>query len=350
MFRIIKKPYNNQASTIDVTIMDSTHKDMPTPYTKVAKRRFLEADKKGSVRQVWRRVGDEQLLDELLDQDSRPPAQAGETCPLKLAARSNHSSETNIFTPPASPPPNITEFATTGEHERNKDKDKDKHRKLIASIPEELLTKLRATCEVKAATSLLGRIQGKHPGLKSLTAWAKEFLHPSLKLLSLRANNLFEVTFEHVEGRVHALKQSDFVCESSTIFFSSWRPHVNSRTSHDTLDHPVWVQIVNLCQILRDDAFLRTIGEQIGQVIAIDNSEVYKAKFFGPRIRLLVCDLGNLPHAVVIPRLDGEGVVEYKLEFSGLPNQCGRCRSKDHQVKHCPKWENQGKERETRNE
>ena len=50
-------------------------------------------------------------------------------------------------------------------------------------------------------------------------------------------------------------------------------------------------------------------------------------------------DLHTLPQAIVIPRLDGHGTIEYSLEFSGLPHQCGRCRSHDHQVRHCPRKE-----------
>ena len=86
-------------------------------------------------------------------------------------------------------------------------------------------------------------------------------------------------------------------------------------------------------------SFLQTIGEQLGQVISIDNSEAYKAKLSGPRIRILVQDLNELPDTVEIPRLDGDGTLEYTLEFSGLPNQFGRCRSHEHQVRHCPKKE-----------
>ena len=115
---------------------------------------------------------------------------------------------------------------------------------------------------------------------------------------------------------------------------------------NDQLDFPIWLQIVDLCQILREDNCLRTIGEHIGQVIAIDNSEAYRAKLFGPRIRILVKDIHNLPHTVVLPRLDGEGTVEYNLEYSGLPQQCGRCRSMDHQVRHCPKKESKFQRRE----
>ena len=212
-------------------------------------------------------------------------------------------------------------------------------RKLVVTVPEELLTTLRTTCAEKAKVSLLGRIQGKHPGLKALTAWARDTLHPSLNLLTLKANNLFEISFSEPEGRIHALTQTELVCDSANISFSSWRPHFDAKThqAKDQLDFPIWLQIVDLCQILRDDTFLRTIGAHIGQVIAIDSSEAYRAKLFGPRVRILVSEIDKLPHTVVLPRLDGDGVVEYNLEYSGLPNQCGRCRALDHQVRHCPK-------------
>lgn len=212
-------------------------------------------------------------------------------------------------------------------------------RKLVATIPDQLLAALRSTCAAKAKVSLIGRIHGKHPGLKALTAWARGTLHSSLVLLSLKSNNLFEVTFLNPEGRVHALTQTELTCEAANISFSSWKPHFDLKApqAEDRLDFPIWVQIVNLCQALRDDTFLHTIGAQIGQVVAIDNSEAYRAKLFGPRNRILVQDIQTLPLTVDIPRLDGTGVIEFKLEYSGLPNQCGRCRSHEHHVKHCPR-------------
>ena len=212
---------------------------------------------------------------------------------------------------------------------------------VVINVPEEELASMRKDCAEQASVSLLGRIQGKHPGLKALTAWARDTLHYSLTLLSLKANNLFEVTFSSTEGRMHALTQADLICENASIIFSSWQPHFDARTpqEHDQLDFPIWVQVADLCQIMRRESFLRTIGEHIGQVIAIDNSELYRAKLFGPRIRILVKDLNHLPKTIKVPRLDREGVVTHKLEYSGFPNQCGRCRSRDHQVRNCPKKE-----------
>jgi hypothetical protein len=212
---------------------------------------------------------------------------------------------------------------------------------VLINVPEDLLSAMRASCAEKASVSLLGRIQGKHPGLKALTAWARDTLHPTLSLLALKANNLFEVTFSSIEGRTHALTQADLTCETASISFSSWKPHFDAKTQQDQdqLDFPIWMQVVDLCHVMREETFLRNIGEHIGQVIAIDNSELYRAKLFGPRIQVLVKDLNKLPRNIAVPRLDREGVVKHKIEYSGFPNQCGRCRSRDHHVRNCPKKE-----------
>jgi hypothetical protein len=54
---------------------------------------------------------------------------------------------------------------------------------------------------------------------------------------------------------------------------------------------------------------------------------------------MLVRDLNTPPQNVVLPKLDGDGLIKYALEYNGLLNQCGRCRSTDLQVRHCPKRE-----------
>lgn len=221
----------------------------------------------------------------------------------------------------------------------NRDADQKEENTVLINVPEEILSAMRASCAEKASVSLLGRIQGKHPGLKALTAWARDTLHPTLSLLALKTNNLFEVTFSSTEGRTHALTQSDLICEAASISFSSWKPHYDAKTQQeqDQLDFPIWMQVVDLCHVMRKESFLRNIGEHIGQVIAIDNLELYRAKLFGPRIRVMVKDLNKLPRNIAVPRLDKEGVVKHKIEYSGFPNQCGRCRSRDHQYRTAPR-------------
>ena len=278
---------------------------------------------------VEARIAENQCRNSSILDSSRPFAQVGERFPPTPTAKSVDSAK--MQSSENKPIPSThTPFVRNGVGE---------DRKIVATISAGLLEDLRISCERKATVTLLGRVQGKHPGLKTLTAWARETLHPSITLLSLKANNVFEITFGSPEGRTQALTQADLTCETASIFLSSWRPQFDPKKTQDTdsLDYPVWVQIGDLCQVLRIEAFLREIGAQIGQVISIDNSEAYKAKLFGPRIRLLMNDLHNLPQAIIILRLDGHGTMEYMLEFSGLPHQCGRCRSHDHQVRHCPR-------------
>ena len=231
-------------------------------------------------------------------QRSRPLAPVGEPSPPKPAARSTDSFE---ILPSHSlkvhNPAPTTESPSTSGPLPELSTPHEEPCKLIANIPDEMLASLRSNCAAKAEVSLIGRIHGKHPGLKALTAWARDTLHQSLLLLSLKANIFFEVTFAHPEGRIHALTQGDLICDIAAIFFSSWRPHLDSKSSlaEESLDHPVWVQIVDLCQVLREESFLRLIGEQIGQVVSIDSSDAYRAKLFGPRIRLLVRNMHQLP-------------------------------------------------------
>jgi hypothetical protein len=53
-------------------------------------------------------------------------------------------------------------------------------------------------------------------------------------------------------------------------------------------------------------------------------------------VRILVGDIDNLPHKVIIPRDSIEQNLELKLLFSGLSNQCNRCRAWGHLVKVFP--------------
>lgn len=263
---------------------------------------------------------------------SRSHMQVGVDNPPKPAAKSTNSPKIHTSTTPSSQTPHSAMESAPHNGPEPLATNQEDNCKLMIKILDAFLATLRSNYATKADLSLFGRIQGKHPGLRALPAWARDTLHPSLALLSLKANNMFEVTFKSPEGMIHALAQAELTCETTTISFSSWRPHFDSKAPHaeDRLDYHVWVQIVDLCQILREDTFLKTIGEKIGQAIAIDNLDAYRAKFFGPQVRLLIRDRNTLPHTAVLPRLDGEGVVEYTLEYSGLPNQYGRCRSREH--------------------
>lgn len=160
-----------------------------------------------SNRRIWRRKEGEQHVamgqqsTNSTTRSSEPLAQAGEQSPPQPIARLTDSNKT--FETAADAPHTTTHNMARPVEEGFEGKPStttSDPRKLIATISDSLLAALRSTCNAKASVSLLGRIQGKHPGLKALTAWAWETLHPTLVLLSLKSNNIFEVTFETSEG------------------------------------------------------------------------------------------------------------------------------------------------------
>lgn len=65
------------------------------------------------------------------------------------------------------------------------------------------------------------------------------------------------------------------------------------------------MQFMGLNRFLRKEEFLKALASQIGEVILIEDSESYRGKTAGPRIRILVQDLAALPNTVALTGSDG---------------------------------------------
>lgn len=67
----------------------------------------------------------------------------------------------------------------------------------------------------------------------------------------------------------------------------------------------------------RNQAFLRETFSSFTEVLVVDDTESYREKLSGPRVRILVEDINKLPEKILIPRLDWEGEILYDIEYSG---------------------------------
>ena len=121
---------------------------------------------RGKGREVWRRV--EESTREIADpRGGKPLALAGDNQTLEPAARLPNSTEIQqkhaLNTHPST---------TTMKHSAAAQQDHTHTDEGIVHIdfPEELFAILRSKSEQKTSVSLIGRIQGKHPGFKALTA------------------------------------------------------------------------------------------------------------------------------------------------------------------------------------
>jgi hypothetical protein len=182
--------------------------------------------------------------------------------------------------------------------------------------------------------TVLARITGRNPGVRQLTMWARERLHRSYISFTTRANNYFEIEFDDPAGRDKTLEAQYYDLNGQTICISPWSPYFNYEKDyrHSKPNISLWVQIVDLPPFYRSKDMVHDLITAFAEVVAIDDTDSYKSKLSGPRIRIITSNVDTLPKTITLPRHDGKGDLIYELEYSGLPEQCGRCRSYDHTV------------------
>lgn len=202
--------------------------------------------------------------------------------------------------------------------------------------------KLHQLYETAAASSLIGHIHGRNPGLRGLQAWCKENLHESLTEISMLGRGFFELEFSAPEGKQATLGQSFMGIAGLEVSFSPWIPHfsLGSLAATRELRHPIWIQMLGLNRYLRQEEFLRKLASQLGEVILVEDTESYKGKTAGPRIRALVQDPTSLPPFITLIGTDGSIKQKIKVLYTGLPNQCNRCRGIGHYAKECKQIKN----------
>lgn len=171
-----------------------------------------------------------------------------------------------------------------------------------------------------------------------LNIWARNSLHRTFIKIIMKGRGFFEVIFNEEIGKIHTLNTSNHKVQGQNITFSSWQPHLDALGSEirKNLNHTICVQVVGMCVVLKQEEVLRHIGGLLGKVTGIDCNDQYYTKARGERIRILVKHTTKLPPAITIKRLDTEGDITYELLYSGLHNQCARCRATCHQVRNCP--------------
>lgn len=147
----------------------------------------------------------------------------------------------------------------------------------------------------------------------------------------------FELEFSSPVGRQSTLGQSFRGIDGQEISLSPWIPYFSpdSVEASRALAHPVWIQLVGLNRYLRQKEFLKELASQIGEVILIEDSDTYKGKTAGPRIRTLVQDPSALPSSLTLIGTDGVVKQKIKVLYNGLQNQCNRCRGFGHYARDC---------------
>ena len=84
---------------------------------------------------------------------------------------------------------------------------------------------------------------------------------------------------------------------------------------------------------MRCDPIIMHLAQKIGEVLHVESSSSYRNKTSGQRVQILVSSLEDLPERI-FPDIEDMGIDDgVVVEYSDLPNQCGRCRKMGHNSK-----------------
>ncbi|CAK9271837.1 unnamed protein product [Sphagnum jensenii] len=113
----------------------------------------------------------------------------------------------------------------------------------------------------------------------------------------------------------------------------------NAQGVEALLTHTVKVQFPDLHEQFRNERALTIMASKLGEVLEIEAADSYIKRPAGPMVTIEVKDIVKLAGHIRIPSM-AEGVaftnpIRQKILYSGLPNQCRKCRRFGHQARAC---------------
>ena len=175
---------------------------------------------------------------------------------------------------------------------------------LSINISPETIARIKARVEFTAKHALIGQIQGANPAQRDLQHWAEDNLPRSFDRLVVKRRGFFEIQFSAEEGRTEALSKTSYTYQGRPVTFKVWTPHFKPDDEVDKpqLKFPVWVQINELPMVFRSSDYLEEVVSQFAQVVMVEDSTEYRARFMGPRVRILTNNVEVLPKKITLPR------------------------------------------------
>jgi hypothetical protein len=101
------------------------------------------------------------------------------------------------------------------------------------------------------------------------------------------------------------------------------------------VQYSIWAHFLGLPEALRTTKGLTMLESCLGKILTVETKESFKGKAAGPRVRVLVEDIANLPLTCRLLGSKAGTFLEHKIVYIGRPEQCTRCKCYGHRVRDC---------------